>query len=103
MSLRHRALLVVVPLAAYASAIGNGFVWDDHRVIERGRLIESLRNVPVLFKHDTLYNSDGGWYEAREAAETLARAQNERGLQFVPPDLFGLIWLPPLQPFSLSR
>jgi protein O-mannosyl-transferase len=66
----RRALLVLVPLGAYAWGLGNGFVWDDHRVIERGRLIESLRNVPLLFTHDTLYNSDGGWYEAHASVDT---------------------------------
>jgi tetratricopeptide (TPR) repeat protein len=41
--------------------------------------------------------------QARAAAEAMARSQKESGLTFVPPDLYGLLELPPLQPFSLAR
>jgi hypothetical protein len=41
--------------------------------------------------------------DVRQAARAMARAQQEAGLGFVPPDLFGLIWLPPLRPFSLGQ
>ena len=71
MSARLRVLLLLVaPLAAYATAPWSGFVWDDHKVIEHGRLIGSLRNLPVLFGHDAMYNSDGGRFEARAAIDT---------------------------------
>ena len=64
------ALLVAVPLCAYASAPRNGFVWDDHRAIEEGLLIGSLANVPSLFTHDTMWNSDGGRYANSAAVDT---------------------------------
>jgi tetratricopeptide (TPR) repeat protein len=64
------ALLVLAPLVAYATAPANGFVWDDHKVIQKGRLIGSLRNVPALFSHDTMYNSDGGAFQAKAAIDT---------------------------------
>jgi hypothetical protein len=54
------ALLVLVPVASYASAPRSGFVWDDHKAIEHGRLIGSLANVPKLFAHDAMFNSVGG-------------------------------------------
>jgi hypothetical protein len=41
--------------------------------------------------------------EARAAAEAFAAARKESGLSFVPPDLFSLLWLPPLRPFALGR
>jgi protein O-mannosyl-transferase len=64
------ALLFAVPLVSYASAPWSGFVWDDHKVIERGRLIGSLANVPKLFTHDTMFNSDGGAFAARATVDT---------------------------------
>jgi tetratricopeptide (TPR) repeat protein len=64
------ALLVVVPLAAYALAPRGGFIWDDHKSIEHGRLIGSLRHVPALFTHDTMFNSDGGAFQSRAAVDT---------------------------------
>jgi len=66
----RRALLVLVPLAAYASAPASGFVWDDHKALEQGRLIGSLRNVPALFTHDTMFNSDGGAFQAHARVDT---------------------------------
>src|SRR5436305_9036996 len=66
----RRALLVLVPLAAYASAPASGFVWDDHKTIEAGRLIGSLANVPALFTHDTMFNSDGGAFQASARVDT---------------------------------
>ena len=53
-------LILLACLAAYASAWHNGFVWDDDTVIQKGRYIGSLRNVPALFAHNTMWNSDGG-------------------------------------------
>ena len=66
----RRALLVIVPLVAYALAPASGFVWDDHHTIEHGRLIGSLRNVPALFSHDTMYNSDAGKFARRTTVDT---------------------------------
>lgn len=64
------ALLVLLPLASYASAPWSGFVWDDHKVIEHGRLIGSLGNIPKLYTHDTMFNSDGGAFAARAQVDT---------------------------------
>lgn len=64
------ALLVAAPLLAYASALGNGFVWDDHQTIERGLYIDSLANLPRLFAHDTMWNSDGGRFAAKARIDT---------------------------------
>jgi protein O-mannosyl-transferase len=68
-----RLLPLLVPLAAllaYGSAPGNGFVWDDHAVIEKGGLIGSLANVPALFAHDAMWNSDGGDFAGRATIDT---------------------------------
>ncbi|MSP58993.1 MAG: tetratricopeptide repeat protein [Myxococcales bacterium] len=64
------ALLIAVTFSAYALAPASGFIWDDHTVIEQGRLIGSLRNVPRLFAHNTMYNSDGGVWGSARAVDT---------------------------------
>jgi tetratricopeptide (TPR) repeat protein len=69
-SKRSYALLVAATLAAYAWAPWSGFVWDDHHVIEHGRLIQSLTNVPRLYAHDTMFNSDGGVFATAAAVDT---------------------------------
>ena len=66
----RRAILIAAPLFAYASSLQNGFVWDDHKVIEKGRLIGSLANVPALFSHDAMFNSDGGAFAERARVDT---------------------------------
>ncbi|MBI5517910.1 MAG: hypothetical protein HY909_29330 [Deltaproteobacteria bacterium] len=45
---------------AYLSALRSGWVWDDHRLIVQGRLIDDLRNLPAIFTHDASYNTDLG-------------------------------------------
>jgi Flp pilus assembly protein TadD len=70
MSKRARALLVVAPLVAYALAPWSGFVWDDHHTIEHGQLIGSLANVPKLFAHDTMFNSDAGKFAQHATVDT---------------------------------
>ncbi len=86
--MRSRILLALAALAAYASALASGFVWDDHKAIEHGRLIASLRNLPALFSHDTMFNSDGG------AFSRVAQVDTYRPLTmttfFVERALFGL-------------
>lgn len=68
--MKRLALVVVVALGSYASAPWSGFVWDDHKVIEHGRLIGSLANVPKLFAHDTMFNSVGDAFAARAQVDT---------------------------------
>ena len=70
MSGKWRALLVLLPLVAYSPAARCGFVWDDHRVLEHARLLGSLANVPRLFLHDTMFNSDGGAFAAAAHVDT---------------------------------
>ncbi len=71
MSARLRVLiLLAAPLVAYGTAPFSGFVWDDHKVIEHGRLIGSLRNLPALYSHDAMFNSDGGRFAASAAIDT---------------------------------
>ena len=70
---RLRAAVLLLPLltlAAYASALSNGFVWDDHAVIEKGGLIGSLKNIPALYSHNTMWNSDGGDFARRATIDT---------------------------------
>jgi protein O-mannosyl-transferase len=67
---RARALLVLAPLFAYALAPWSGFVWDDHHTIEKGRLIGSLANVPRLYVHDTMFNSDAGAFAQGATVDT---------------------------------
>jgi protein O-mannosyl-transferase len=64
------ALVVAAALAAYGSALGSGFVWDDHRVIENGQLIGSLANIPRLYAHNTMWNSDGGAFARTATVDT---------------------------------
>lgn len=67
---RLHLLLLLLPLLCYAPALRCGFVWDDHQVIERGRLIGDLRNAPLLFQHDTMYNTDGGKFAESATLDT---------------------------------
>jgi tetratricopeptide (TPR) repeat protein len=68
--MRWSAIAIAVAVAAYASAAANGFIWDDHHVIERGRAIASLRGVPSLFAHDTMWSSDAGAFAAKATVDT---------------------------------
>jgi Tfp pilus assembly protein PilF len=68
--MKRVALLGAATLAAYALAPLGGFVWDDHKVIERGRLIGSLANLPSVWTHDTMFNSDGGLFQAEATLDT---------------------------------
>jgi tetratricopeptide (TPR) repeat protein len=67
---RRVALLVALTLGAYARAPFGGFVWDDHKVLEHGRLVGSLANLPKVWAHDTMFNSDGGAFEAAATVDT---------------------------------
>ena len=64
LSARWAALaLLVLALATYANALGNGFVWDDHRVVveaTEGSGLSSLRS--VLTTPDVLWKSDPAAY-----------------------------------------
>lgn len=52
MKFRIRAFVIVaVVLAAYASALPNGFVWDDTALVLRDPLIRSWRLIPEGFAH----------------------------------------------------
>lgn len=42
-------LLTLAVALAYGNTLWNGFVYDDHHVVEHNNLIRSLRNVPALF------------------------------------------------------
>src|SRR5262249_46955753 len=48
----------------------GGFVSDDHKVLERGRLVGSLGNLPQVWTHDTMFNSDGGAFQAVATVDT---------------------------------
>lgn len=56
------AALLAVTLATYASSFGNGFVWDDHRVVESAERagLSSLRE--ALTAPDVLWRSDPAAY-----------------------------------------
>ncbi len=62
--------LTAATFAAYAAAPGNGFIGDDHHVIERGRLIGSLANIPQLFLHDSMWNSYGERFARKATIDT---------------------------------
>lgn len=66
------ALLALAVALAYGPSLGSGFVWDDHRVIEGGRLVSSgdLTRLPALFLHDTMFDSDGGAFAATAQVDT---------------------------------
>jgi protein O-mannosyl-transferase len=55
---RRFTLLFVAALCA--PALGFSWVSDDQHVIVDGKLIGSLRNLPALWAHDMMYNSDLG-------------------------------------------
>ncbi len=67
---RSIAILLAATFAAYALAPWSGFIWDDHKAIERGRLISSLANVPRLYVNDTMFNSDGGAFASTATVDT---------------------------------
>ena len=62
--------LVGLTVAAYASALANGFVSDDISSILAGRAIGSLRNLPQLFLHDAMWNSVGDAFARTSAIDT---------------------------------
>jgi predicted TPR repeat methyltransferase len=51
-------LLAVVTVATYAGSLRNGFVWDDHDVVETYPLNSSLSGLPELFSRT---DSISGW------------------------------------------
>lgn len=66
----HGLGLVILTVAAYASALRSGFVSDDLSCIVAGRLITSLRNLPQVFLHDTMWNSVGDAFARASAIDT---------------------------------
>jgi protein O-mannosyl-transferase len=62
--------LVLLTVLAYASALGNGFVSDDLASILGGRAIDSLRNLPQVFLHDTMWNSVGDAFAQASTVDT---------------------------------
>jgi hypothetical protein len=94
--LRLGLVLVVATLAVYSSAARSGFVSDDHQVIERGRLIGRVANIPQLFTHNAMWNSDGGAF-AKEATVdtyrplTLATFFIERAMFGIKPGPYHLV------------
>ncbi len=49
---RVLAAILLVTAVVYSSAIANGFVYDDHRLIERNAAIRDLHNVAAAFGQD---------------------------------------------------
>src|SRR5512146_477190 len=71
--------LVAITVATYANSVGNGFVWDDHRVVEAGGSgLGALR--AALTTPDVLWKSDPSAYYRPLA----------RGLYVLDRSLFGL-------------
>ena len=64
------ALLVVVTALAYGGSLKNGFVWDDHYIVEQYPLNRNLGNLPQFF---LLSDSISGW-AAAPYYRPLARA-----------------------------
>ena len=64
------ALLLAVTALAYAGSLGNGFVWDDHDVVEQNPLNRSTASLPQLF---AMSDSITGW-PATHYYRPLARA-----------------------------
>ncbi len=54
-------ILVIATTAVYSGSLRNGFVWDDHDVVEKYPLNSDLRNLPQLF---VLTDSISGWPKA---------------------------------------
>ncbi|OGU16875.1 MAG: hypothetical protein A2076_06360 [Geobacteraceae bacterium GWC2_53_11] len=75
------AILLLVTAAVYSGSLKNGFVWDDHDVIEQYPLNRSLSNLPLYF---TTSDSNKGW-AATPFYRPLARASYAVDYQ-----LFGL-------------
>jgi tetratricopeptide (TPR) repeat protein len=46
------ALILLLGFLAYAPTLGNGFAFDDGRLVVQNRLITSLRYVPTLLTHE---------------------------------------------------
>ncbi|MFH1752927.1 MAG: tetratricopeptide repeat protein [Candidatus Omnitrophota bacterium] len=45
-------LLCVVSFAVFANTFGNPFIWDDEEVIQEGKYIKRLNNIPYFFTPD---------------------------------------------------
>jgi len=44
--------LLGIPFLVYAGSLANGFVWDDHGLIEEDPWVHQLRHIPFLFSPD---------------------------------------------------
>lgn len=75
------AILLLVTAAVYSGSLKNGFVWDDHDVIEQYPLNRSLSNLPLYL---TTSDSNKGW-AATPFYRPVARASYALDYQ-----LFGL-------------
>lgn len=50
--------IVVATATVYSGSLRNGFVWDDHDIVEKYHFNSSLGNLPLLFEHT---DSITGW------------------------------------------
>ncbi|MEK6606249.1 MAG: tetratricopeptide repeat protein, partial [Myxococcota bacterium] len=62
--------VVALVAVAGAPALGGGFLSDDHHVVERGQLIGAWRNLPVIWSHDAMWNSDLGAFAKTSPLDT---------------------------------
>lgn len=46
---KHLLLLLLTCFLVYGNTLGNGFVWDDHPLVDNNIFLSSWRNIPKLF------------------------------------------------------
>ena len=82
---KHLLFLALACLLVYGNSLGNGFIWDDHSLVDGNMFLSDWRNIPKLFTTN-LFAGRGGpsaraaraAYDARrDAART--RRHNTRG------------------------
>ena len=65
-----RLLTLGIVAALCAPALDFGFVSDDQHVIVQGKLVGSLANLPRLWTHDTMFNTDLGEFSRTSRLDT---------------------------------
>lgn len=55
------AIIVLTGLIIYANSLGNGFVWDDHSIVERDAKLSGWSNLPLELSHPLGYYGRSGF------------------------------------------
>ena len=69
---RHLLFLALACLLVYGNSLGNGFIWDDHHLVDGNLFLSDWRNIPKLFTTNLF-----ALYPGAPGPKNIRRAQTD--------------------------